>query len=375
MNNTLNHTSLQPLLFDFRDFSFSNKIPLSAKEAEFASCWNSIAGMLPSSLFETNRIGRRGYRDADILAVRVAMLFFRQNNIRQTLSFLETSMGVRMTVGMKDVPSESVVSRRSKVLASTLDVDAMFEEITSAFYCGRSICHLSIDSTPIDAREKPVRKEKAGPKKRGRKRKGSSEEAENLAKIAEEARIDEEAKTGDLKEFLSTLEDRCSITGKKNSKGYMQWRRGYKVHLAVDDLGIPDANFVSGACVHDSKVAVPLMRMARRKVRFLYALMDGGYSSRDIRDFTYDHMDAVPVIDFKADRNGVKEEMDPAKKERYKARTTVERTNSELKDSFLAPKLFSRGRNSIMDLKLAVLMLTMKKIRKAAKMIQERKAV
>ena len=32
----------------------------------------------------------------------------------------------------------------------------------------------------------------------------------------EEARIDEEAKTGDLKEFLSTLEDRCSITGKKN---------------------------------------------------------------------------------------------------------------------------------------------------------------
>ena len=68
--------------------------------------------------------------------------------------------------------------------------------------------------------------------------------------------------------------------------------------------------------------------------------MDGGYSSRDIRDFTYDHMDAVSVIDFKADRNGVKEEMDPAEKERYKARTTVERTNSELKDSFLAPKLF-----------------------------------
>ena len=117
------------------------------------------------------------------------------------------------------------------------------------------------------------------------------------------------------------------------------------------------------------------MRMARRKVRFLYVLMDGGYSSRDIRDFAYDHMDAIPVIDFKADRNGVKEEMDPAKKERYKARTTVERTNSELKDSFLAPKLFSRGRNSIMDLKLAVLMLTIKKIRKAAKMIQERKAV
>ena len=116
------------------------------------------------------------------------MLFFRQNNIRQTLSFQQSSMGMRMTVEMDNVPSESVVSRRSKKLAGTLDVDAMFEEVTFAFYSGRNICHLSIDSTPIDAREKPARKKKAAPKKRGRKRKGSKEEAEDIAKIAEEAR-------------------------------------------------------------------------------------------------------------------------------------------------------------------------------------------
>ena len=80
------------------------------------------------------------------------MLFFKQNNIKQTLSFLETSMGVRMTVGMENVPSESVVSRRSKELAKTLDVDKMFDKVTSAFFAGRDICNLSIDSTPIDAR-------------------------------------------------------------------------------------------------------------------------------------------------------------------------------------------------------------------------------
>ena len=377
MNDILNHTTLQPLLFDFRDFSLSNNMPLSKKEAEFASCWNSMASMLPDSMFETNRMGRKGYRDAEVLAVRIVMLFFKQNNIKQTLSFLETSMGVRMTVGMENVPSESVVSRRSKELAKTLDVDKMFDKVTSAFFGGRDICNLSIDSTPIDAREKPVKKDpdKKEPKKKpGRKKKGSKEEAEYLARLAEEARIDEAAKTGDLKEFLSTLEDRCSITGKKNSKGYMQWRIGYKVHLAVDDFGIPVSYFISGACVHDSKVAVPLMRMARERARFLYALMDGGYSSSDIVEFTADNMDAVPVIDFKADVNGVKEEMDPAKKDRYKARTTVERTNSELKDCFLAPKLFSRGKSSIMDLKLAVLMLTMKKIKKVARMLEKRKA-
>ena len=114
MNDILNHTTLQPLLFDFRDFSLSNNMPLSKKEAEFASYWNSIASMLPDSMFETNRMGRKGYRDADVLAVRIVMLFFKQNNIKQALSFLETSMGVRMVVGMENVPSESVVSRRSK---------------------------------------------------------------------------------------------------------------------------------------------------------------------------------------------------------------------------------------------------------------------
>ena len=376
MNDILNHTTLQPLLFDFRDISLSNSMPLLKKEAELASYWNSIASMLPDSMFETNRMGRKGYRDADVLAVRIVMLFFKQNNIKQALSFLETSMGVRIVVGMENVPSESVVSRRSKELAKTLDVDKMFDKVTSAFFAGRDICNLSIDSTPIDAREKPVKKdpEKKETKKRGRKKTGSKEQAEYLARLAEEARIDEAAKTGDLKEFLSTLEDRCSITGKKNSKGYMQWRIGYKVHLAVDDFGIPVSYFISGACVHDSKVAVPLMRMARERARFLYALMDGGYSSSDIVEFTADNMDAVPVIDFKADVNGVKEEMDPAKKDRYKARTTVERTNSELKDCFLAPKLFSRGKSSIMDLKLAVLMLTMKKIKKVARMLEKRKA-
>lgn len=39
----------------------------------------------------------------------------------------------------------------------------------------------------------------------------------------------------------------------------------------------------------------------------------------------------------------------------------VEKENSELKDCFLAPKLYSRGEKTIFDLKLAVLLLTLKK--------------
>ena len=39
----------------------------------------------------------------------------------------------------------------------------------------------------------------------------------------------------------------------------------------------------------------------------------------------------------------------------------VEKENSELKDCLLAPKLYSRGKKTIFDLKLAVLLLTLKK--------------
>ena len=39
----------------------------------------------------------------------------------------------------------------------------------------------------------------------------------------------------------------------------------------------------------------------------------------------------------------------------------VEKKNSELKDCFLAPKLYSRGEKTIFDLKIAVLLLTLKK--------------
>ena len=146
------------------------------------------------------------------------------------------------------------MSRRSRELVDLIDIDSMHESIVREFYSSRLVCNLSIDSTPIDAREKPIARRKTREKmKRGRKRKGSEEESEHKKRIEDEKRLDEMARHGDVRQFLATLEDRCSITGKNNSKGYMQWRVGYKVHLAVDDMGIPVSFLVSGACVHDSR--------------------------------------------------------------------------------------------------------------------------
>ncbi|MDD2231407.1 MAG: hypothetical protein PHO44_02440 [Sphaerochaetaceae bacterium] len=98
------------------------------------------------------------------------------------------------------------------------------------FYKSRLVCHLSIDSTPIEAREKPVpAAEKPRTKlKRGRKKRGSRESDDLEARREEERRMEKLEEAGPIDEYLSTLNQRCAITGKKNSKGHMQWRIGYK---------------------------------------------------------------------------------------------------------------------------------------------------
>ena len=85
-------------------------------------------------------------------------------------------------------------------------------------------------------------------------------------------------------------------------------------------------------CVHDGQVAIPLMKIADQRCDYLYALMDGEYTSRRIEDFA-SSISKMPIIDRHADRNGNKEEMDSTKAYRFRSRTTVERTNSELKNA------------------------------------------
>ena len=64
-------------------------------------------------------------------------------------------------------------------------------------------------------------------------------------------------RSGCVDEFFSSLEHRCSVTGKKNSKGNMEWFIGYKAHIAVDDSGIIVAHHVTGASVQ-ARLRFPL---------------------------------------------------------------------------------------------------------------------
>jgi hypothetical protein len=202
-----------------------------------------------------------------------------------------------------------------------------------------AVRHLSIDSTTIEAREKPIKtgaQKARTSKKRGRKAKGSLEEQQHRERQAQQ----EQELIAYLQESfeisLGKLEMRCSMTAKQNSKGKKQWFIGCKADLATDDYGVPMSFAVTGASVHDSQVAVPLMKKTRETADFWYVLLDKGV---------------------------VADPLDPASQRRYAARTTVERTNSELKDGFLPDTIYKRGARARYEISLAILLTTMKKVR------------
>ena len=359
MQSTAYPLSIQPLLFTSEDLSPCFFFRPTDDELCFMEVWENLVSVMPASVRcdeGRSRTGRPGHTLLSVLAVHAVKLYFQEKTMTAARDRLLSSSNLRTITGMAEVPSLSVISKKTDTLIDLVDFSSILASICSSFYKDRLVCHLSIDSTIAEAREKPVKAGKPGKRKRGRKRKGSEELA-----IAEEKERLYDLMENCVDEFFSSLEHRCSVTGKKNSKGNMEWFIGYKAHLAVDDNGIIVAHHVTGASVHDSQVAIPLMRIADERCDYLYALMDGGYTSERIETFAHS-IGKVPIIDRHADRNGNKKEMEPCKAERYKARTTVERTNSELKECFLPGKLYSRDKKGIFQIELSILMLDIKKI-------------
>lgn len=376
---------LQSLLLSTADFSSCFFRNPTERELEFLFFYQSVQSLLSSE--ESRRLrrhhfrGRIGYDLLAILGIQLLKIHYRQQTIKETLLLLQENVNLRDILGISRVPSPASASRLSRVVERIIQPTVLHERLVQCYREGmdRMAGHLCIDSTIIEAREKPCKQAKEiratvlPTCKRGRKRKGSDEEKEHLARKAEQQAKKAEYLSESPETSISELEMRCSLTAKQNAKGKKQWFIGYKVHLATDDFGVPVAFAVTGACVHDSKVAVPLMKLVHQRTGFYYALMDKGYLNPDI-DAYADSIGRKVIIDQRS-RGGVAAlPMEDAVAVRYQARTTVERTNSELKDGFLPVKIYRRGSQAKYDIELAVLLTTMKKAVRVLRMKEEARA-
>jgi hypothetical protein len=243
------------------------------------------------------------------------------------------------------LPSESTFSRAFDEFASSELMQRVHAHMIEDTLGDQLIGHLSRDSTAIEARESIAKKDKAErtpvkPKnKRGRPPKGEVRAAPEPSPL-------ERQRTQTLEQMLFELDTACATGTKKNAQGYKISWKGYKLHLDTACCGVPISAVLTGGGVHDSRVAIPLIRISAQRVDACYFTVDAAYCNTLIRE-EIQAAGRVPLIDHNP-RSGEKREFAPHEAQRYKTRSGAERCNARLKDEFGARHVQVRGHAKVM---------------------------
>jgi len=290
-------------------------------------------------------LGRK-LRDRESIARSfVAKAVYGYPFTRSLIEALNTTPNLRRICGfmrVSDIPDESTFSRAFKEFAESRLGERVHEAIVERCLNPELVGHVNRDATAIKGREKPVKKPpkvKPAPKKRGRPANGEYREPKEQTRL--ERQRDQSAE-----EALRELPVVCDRGTKKNSKGFKETWVGYKLHADVNDCGLPVSVALTGASVHDSQVAIPLMKMSSARVDYLYDLMDAAYDAETIREVSRS-LGHVPIID-RNSRGKQTIPMAPHEAARYRERTAVERFNSRLKEEFGAGNVMVRGAQKVM---------------------------
>jgi Transposase DDE domain/Transposase domain (DUF772) len=268
---------------------------------------------------------------------------------------LKTSPNLRRICGFErvsDIPGESTFSRAFNEFAVSRLGDRVHEAMVERCLKPELVGHICRDATAIEGREKPVKKppkEKPAPPKRGRPVTGEQREPKEQTRLEQQVGQSVEQALNELPVF-------CDRGTKKNSKGFKETWIGYKLHADVNDCGLPVSVVLTAASLHDSQVAIPMMKMSSDRVDYLYDLMDAAYDAGPIYEVSR-KLGHVPIID-KNPRGKEIIPMAPHEAARYNERTAVERFNSRIKEEFGARNIMVRGAEKVkMHLMFGVLAL------------------
>ena len=355
--------------------------------------------MIPLARFVPSSRGWVGRPLKDRLAIAsafVAKAVYGFSLTSQLLEALASDAQLRRICGWKaawQVPHESTFSRAFAEFARMQLPQLVHEALIRETQQDRLIGHIARDSTAIEARERfpetatPAAAEEASPnsppapaappskKKRGPKKHGPHQRykgGKRRPPLPDDTRLARQ-RTMRLPDMLAELPQACSIGTKTGSNGYVHHWRGYKLHWDVADGQIPISAVLTGAKVHDSQVAIPLMTMSSQRVTHFYELMDAAYDAGHILDHSR-QLGHVPIVD-PVQRTDWKKSFVPpknpsrqlswAEKQRYQERTIVERVNGRLKDEFGGRYVRVRGAVKVMaHLMFGVLALTVDELRR-----------
>ena len=342
------HNNLFPELEEVLDGKLSKKMKQLVALLDMVR----IENFIPS----TSRMAGRPPKNRSAVARSfLAKAVFNIPTTHLLIDRLKNDKTLRTICGFESqsqIPAESSFSEAFSLFATL-----KLPEIAHAFLIERQykdeiVFHKSTDATAIEGREKAVKKEKVI------KIKDKKRAAKGCAKLT---RIEKQASGHmTLFEMIADLPTDCNVGMKTSSTGHAYAWVGFKLHMSVDDHGIPLAALLTSASLNDSQVAIPLAEITNQRVTSLYDLMDSGYYADGISSHCRS-LGHVPIIDKAAKGVIQKHEKEqeklacknlcwlPAEKIRYKKRTVVERAFSRLKDQFGALNIRVRGVVKVMS--------------------------
>jgi hypothetical protein len=373
----------------------------------------SIVSLVPLAAFAGSRAptGRPRRDRQSLIRSFLAKAVYNITTTRQLLDRLRSDEQLRRLCGwdsLAAIPAESTFSRAFAAFAAAGTAERIHETIIRNTQQNRTFDYIARDATAIEARERfpekeehtssgkkpkkakpPTKSKKKQTKKQPRKpfgpyrrKEGSKKEVSIKESIKEGAYgPNRRAKTADrgtrierqhhmtLDAMLADLPRNCSIGVKRSSSGHQQYWRGYKLHWDVASNGrIPISCTLTAASLHDSQVAIPLMEISKRRVKWLCDVMDSAYDAAAIREkckqLKHEALIQPP------ERPNSKE---PAvwtdeQKERFKIRTIVEQQNGRLKDEFGGRIIYVRGATKVMaHLMFGIVALTVDQIMRNSK--------
>lgn len=327
----------------------------------------SVLGLVPVQAHLSTGRGWRG-RPAEqrraLASAFVAKAVYGLGTTRPLMERLRCDRQLPQICGWNKVgslPHESTFSRAFDEFANSELPQRLHAAPIEKTQKGRLVGHIARDSTAVQAREKfPETKPDKTQRKRRPKRAKASARGTRLARQRKQT----------LAQQLAELSRACAIGVKTSSQGHQQYWRGYKLHLDVADGQIPISALLTGANVHDSQAAIPLMTLSSARVTYLYDLMDSAYAAAAIRDHSLE-LGHRPITDQpkryrktgerkvplrKHSRSWTRviekelraEEMTWAEQDRFAERTMVERVFSRLKDEFGFRSVRVRGASKVM---------------------------
>ena len=228
----------------------------------------------------------------------VAKQVYNIQTTRDLIERLKIDRTLRVICGWRhhnDIPSESKFSRVFKEFSQQCIASKAHDVFIESYLSQTLFFYSSIDSTAIELREKSVMygksKKEIKPKRRqGRPKKGEEGPPKKPSILQQQENMQS------TEEMLSLISTKCDTSIKQNSKGNRHRWTGGKLHLSVVDGDIPITALYSSASVHDSSLALPLIKESSQKVNYLYDLADAAYDTSIIKDYSK-KLNHRPIID------------------------------------------------------------------------------